>query len=104
MANKDLGRRAHVHEEKSNAVGIDQHGCHQKHKSINACLKKVLLNDLLWQKQHLGSIAMNDEKVWFDYIVHKVTTLIFLCFCISMTATRALFKTLKKAQHRIKIG
>ena len=44
IANKGLGRKALVHEEKSNSVEPDQYGCYKKDKLINACLH---LSDLL---------------------------------------------------------
>lgn len=66
IANKDLSRRALAHAEKANAVAPDQYGCRKTHKAINACLNKVLLNDLLRQKRHCGAIAMNDAKGCFD--------------------------------------
>ena len=58
MANKDIRRRALSHAEKANVVAPDQYGYHKKHKAINLCLNKVLLNNLLQQKRHCGAIAM----------------------------------------------
>ena len=104
MANKDLGRRALAHAEKTNAVAPDQYGCCKKHKAINACLNKVLLNDLLWKIRHCRAIAMNNAKRCFDCIFHTVAILVLLSFGMSSTTTRTPFKTLQKAEHYIKTG
>ena len=50
IANKDLHQRALAHAEKAKAVAPDQYGYYKKHKAINACLNKVLLNNILCQK------------------------------------------------------
>ena len=94
MTNKDLGRRALEHAEKANTVAPDQYGCCKKKKAINACLNKLLLNDLVWKTQHCGATAMNDAKCCFDHIVHTVVIMVLLSFGMLLTATRALFETL----------
>ena len=100
MANKDLGRRALEHAEKTNVFAPDQYGCCKKHKAINECLNKVLLNDLLWQKLHYRAIAMKDEKGFFDCIVHIVAIMVLLSFGVLLTAIRALCETLQLQNKR----
>ena len=76
----------------------------KKHKAINVCLNKVVLNDLIQKKRHCGAISMNDAKICFDCIVHAVVILVLLSFGMPLTVTRALFEILQKAEHYIKTG
>ena len=58
MMNKHIDRRTLAHAEKANAISPDQYDCRKHHKSINAVLNKVLVNDILQQKRKAGALGM----------------------------------------------
>ena len=49
--NKLLGKRIMANAEAANAIQSDQFGGRKKHKAMNACLNKVLINDIFRQKK-----------------------------------------------------
>ena len=46
IKNELLGKRMMANTEAANAIQNDQFGGRKKHKAINACLNKVLTNDI----------------------------------------------------------
>ena len=58
MTNKHVGHWTLAHTEKAKAISPDQYGSHKHHKSINAILNKVLLNNILQQKKRAGAIGI----------------------------------------------
>lgn len=93
MDNKDLRQRALAHTEMAKEVSPNQYSYCKKHKSINSCLNKVLINDILRQKWYCVAIAMNNTQGFFNYIINTVAILILLNFGMSSVAIQALFET-----------
>ena len=62
MKNKLLGKRMMANAEAANAIQSDQFGGRKKHKAINACLNKVLLNDIFRQKRHAAAFGMANAR------------------------------------------
>ena len=52
--------------EKANTISPDQYNSRKHHKSINAVLNKVLLDDILQQKRLECAIGMNDARGCYD--------------------------------------
>ena len=94
MTNKHVGRQTLVHAEKANAITPDQYGSRKNHKSINALLNKVLLNNILRQQRHAGAIGMNNTRGWYDRTVHSIAILVLLSFGVAGPIARVLLKVL----------
>jgi hypothetical protein len=73
--NKMLGWRMLAQAEKYGTIEADQHGSRKHHQAILACLNKVLLADVMWQRKLAGAFCMNDAKSCYDRIVRP------LCVC-----------------------
>ena len=62
MMNKHVGRRTLAHAEKAEVVSPDQYGSRKQHESRKAVLNKVLLNDIVQQKQITIALGINDAR------------------------------------------
>ena len=104
MANKDAGRKLMAQAESLGEVAPEQCGSRKKHKSINACLNKILLLDISRYRRKTVALAMNDARGCYDRIVHVVAMLVMMSFGLSYKSAKVLFETLQKADHQIKTG
>ena len=100
--NKMIGRNVLKHAENADGVADDQHGSRKHHKSINTCLNKKLVCDVLCQKKRAGAVVILDAKGCYDAISHPIAVLTLMSFGVPQKVCRALFSTLQKAKHHIK--
>ena len=56
MMDKHVGQQTLAHAEKAEAVAPDQYGSRKHHNSRKAVLNKVILNDIVRQKNSSNSI------------------------------------------------
>ena len=75
------------------AISPDQYGYRKHHKSINAVLNKVLVNDIL---RRADALRINDAKGCFDRIVHSVAILVLMSFGVTGHMARTMFKVLQE--------
>ena len=85
-------------------MAADRHGSRKHHKSINTCLNKKLVCDILCQKKRAGAVAILDAKGWYDAILHPIAVLTPMSFGVLQHVCKVLFSTLQKAKHHIKTG
>ena len=62
VKNKLLGKRMMENAEAANVIQNDQFGGRKKHKAINACLNKVLTNDIFRQKNMLRLLEWRTQS------------------------------------------
>jgi len=99
-----IGRRILAHAEQVGEVSDDQHGSRKNHKTINTCLNKKLLCDVLRQKRRAGAVGMNDASGCYDRISHAFAILTLMSFGVPQMICRVLFETLQQAKHHTKTG
>jgi len=102
--NKMIGKNILKYAKATDAVAADQHGSRKHHKSINTCLNKKLVFDILRQKKRAGAVAILDASGAYDRISYAIVVLTFISFDIPQKVYKVLFSTLQKAQHHIKAG
>ena len=102
ITNKMIGRNILRHTEAANAVAVDQRGSRKHHKSMNTCLNKKLVCDVLRQKKRAGAVALLDAKSSYDSISHYIAVLTLMSFGVPPTVCKVLFTTLQKVKHHIK--
>lgn len=86
----------------TNTISPDQYSSRKHHKSINTVLNKVLLNDILHQKERAGAIGMKDTRGCYNIIVYSIAILALTSFVVSEHIARALFKVLQQVDHHMK--
>ena len=79
------------HAETANAVAADQHGSRKHHKSINTCLNKKLVCDVLRQKKRAGAVAILDGKGCYNAISHPIAVLTLASFGVPQKVCKVLF-------------
>lgn len=104
MTNKHVDSRTLVHAEKAKANFLDQYDSCKNHKSINAVLNQVFLNDVLQQKIRAGTIGMNEARGCYDRIINSIAILVLMSFGLVGPIARAIFKVVQEADHHMKTG
>ena len=102
--NKMIGRNVLRQAKAANAVAADQHGSRKHYKSINTCLNKKLVCDVLRQKTRASAVAILDAKGCYSAISHPIAVLALMSFGLSQHMYKVLFSTLQKSKHHIKTG
>ena len=88
---KMLGRNVLRHAEAANEVPVDQHGSKKYHKSINTCLNKKLVYDVLRQKKRAGAVALLDAKGCYDDIAYPIAVLTLMSFGVPQRVCKIIF-------------
>jgi len=99
-----IGKNILKHAEAANAVAADQHGSRKHHKSINTCLNKKLVCDVLRQKKRAGAVVILDASGAYGRVSHAIAVLTLMSFGVPQKVCKVLFYTLQKAKHHIKTG
>ena len=100
--NRILGRDNLKHAEAVDSISHNQYGSWKYHKSVNICLNKKLVCDVLIQKKRAGYVEIVDTFGAYERISRSIVVLTLLSFGIPQQVCRVLFSTLQKAKHCIK--
>ena len=94
--NNMIGNRILYHAEFAHAVSNDQEGNCEGHTANMTSLSKCLLVDLIFQKQKVAAVAMNDNNC----ISHLIVILVLMSYDLPQKVVHVLIETLPKAVIR----